>query len=631
MKNFDFRRIFGNSNDSNSASKKRVKKQRRGRTCRIEELEGREMLSVTPWTLADDDFNLSQATENETVIVDNTLPDSLNPLAVAPSELRYTTYNATSVSLAWNSVDFAQAYQVRWKPASSSTWTERGNVQSLTDIVNGLTPDTITYEFQVRVRVGGTWNEWSASIFVPTPPPPPALPTLSNFRSTGSTHNSVSLEWSFSGTVTTYTLEYRVSGTTTWSTWSPAPGTSATKATVGNATTLLLSNTTYEFRLTATNSSGSNSAITTGTTKEGKGDPEDNDLPDFPFDIESGSNCLIITWGGGTGPGIDFRWLQYKESTSDAWMTWYTSSQPTSPTTIAGLKSGALYDIRLVDVCGESATQLKMQSTLVGVGTAADAVKPKPAVKVAGKHATTNSVTLNLPANDGKNKVAANAVYVINVTKIGKVKDPAQFPKDIITSFTVDVTGLEQVKVGKNMMVQVQYPPCLMPNTSYKFSVTALNALGEATIAKKKNGDPKLKNGVPTITSVVNVTAKTAKYAAVTKAKMVRAGDIVTLTWKTPTKPALGAGYTEYEFVWLQNKNDVVGIPIAITPTQTGGNKWSATIAVSDLLALTGNGLDPTKTNTFVIRAITGDTHHTDHHIAKSVNAKYTLAKKILL
>ena len=58
MKKFDFRRLFGNigNNSSDSTSKQRGDKQRRGRQCRIEELEGREMLSATPWTLANDVF-----------------------------------------------------------------------------------------------------------------------------------------------------------------------------------------------------------------------------------------------------------------------------------------------------------------------------------------------------------------------------------------------------------------------------------------------------------------------------------------------------------------------------------------------------------------------------------------------
>ena len=60
MTNFDFLNFFGNNNASNSVSKKRAKKQRRGRTCRIEELEGREMLSATPWALVDVAANYSQ-------------------------------------------------------------------------------------------------------------------------------------------------------------------------------------------------------------------------------------------------------------------------------------------------------------------------------------------------------------------------------------------------------------------------------------------------------------------------------------------------------------------------------------------------------------------------------------------
>ena len=55
MNTFDFFRFFGNNHDSNSAPKKRAKKQQ-GRICRFEELEGREMLSATPWTLVDDVF-----------------------------------------------------------------------------------------------------------------------------------------------------------------------------------------------------------------------------------------------------------------------------------------------------------------------------------------------------------------------------------------------------------------------------------------------------------------------------------------------------------------------------------------------------------------------------------------------
>ena len=48
MTKFDFSRIFGTGIPAKS------QKHKRGRTCQIEELEGREMLSVSPWTLTDD-------------------------------------------------------------------------------------------------------------------------------------------------------------------------------------------------------------------------------------------------------------------------------------------------------------------------------------------------------------------------------------------------------------------------------------------------------------------------------------------------------------------------------------------------------------------------------------------------
>jgi len=65
MTKFDFSSFNFFGNNSNNTSKKRADKQRRGRQCRIEELEGREMLSVSPWTIANDPFDYS-----DTVIVD---------------------------------------------------------------------------------------------------------------------------------------------------------------------------------------------------------------------------------------------------------------------------------------------------------------------------------------------------------------------------------------------------------------------------------------------------------------------------------------------------------------------------------------------------------------------------------
>ena len=61
-----FRNFVKHFASNNSALSNKTKQRRqRSRTCRIEELEGREMLSVTPWALADDVGNSLQEPQVE--------------------------------------------------------------------------------------------------------------------------------------------------------------------------------------------------------------------------------------------------------------------------------------------------------------------------------------------------------------------------------------------------------------------------------------------------------------------------------------------------------------------------------------------------------------------------------------
>jgi len=83
-----------------------------------------------------------------------------------------------------------------------------------------------------------------------------------NFRSISQTANSVTLEWTAQDNLTGYTLEYKKSTDSKWTTWTPAPGSSASSATI----TDLTANTAYIFRLTATNASGSAFSETSATT-----------------------------------------------------------------------------------------------------------------------------------------------------------------------------------------------------------------------------------------------------------------------------------------------------------------------------------------------------------------------------
>ena len=140
MKNFDFFRLFGN--DSNSASKKRTKKQRQGHTCRIEELEGREMLSVTPWSLVDDTFFHYEKPESVSLVLEitdgtnfQTVSDSLvsgvpmpltAPLLDASDITVTSGENSVTLSVALETLDefdvFPGELSVMFKLADEVEW-----------------------------------------------------------------------------------------------------------------------------------------------------------------------------------------------------------------------------------------------------------------------------------------------------------------------------------------------------------------------------------------------------------------------------------------------------------------------------------------------------------------------------
>jgi len=59
MKHFDFTRLLGNNLDSTAKAKQ--EKRKRGRTARIEELEGREMLDAGIWGAIQDHYGLANS------------------------------------------------------------------------------------------------------------------------------------------------------------------------------------------------------------------------------------------------------------------------------------------------------------------------------------------------------------------------------------------------------------------------------------------------------------------------------------------------------------------------------------------------------------------------------------------
>ncbi|MDR0328552.1 MAG: fibronectin type III domain-containing protein [Planctomycetaceae bacterium] len=85
MKKFDFTGFNFFSNNSNNTTTKRAVKQRQGRRCRIEELEGREMLNADPLSIVVPPYDNAQTDNTEIVYnaEENASQQSLMPLTAA--------------------------------------------------------------------------------------------------------------------------------------------------------------------------------------------------------------------------------------------------------------------------------------------------------------------------------------------------------------------------------------------------------------------------------------------------------------------------------------------------------------------------------------------------------------------
>ena len=155
-------------------------------------------------------------------------------------------------------------YTFRYRESGTADWTVRDNLTSLGITASGLQANTI-YEAQVRSTVGGQTSAWSSSWNARTS----RINPPSNFRVTGTTTTSVSLEWDAPDLPTGVTVnQYHVR----WRTGTDTFGTSGRIITnltsLGVTVPSLIPNTRYDFQLIAYTSAGTGgwSSSIVGTT-----------------------------------------------------------------------------------------------------------------------------------------------------------------------------------------------------------------------------------------------------------------------------------------------------------------------------------------------------------------------------
>jgi hypothetical protein len=243
-----------------------------------------------------------------------------------PSGLSTNTVSTNTASISWLSVAGASNYVVEYQLSGATAWTALASQTTLTANLTNLQSSRI-YNWRVKTDCSTP----SASVSFTTTAAPCSAPT--NLTNATPTNNSATLNWTAVANATRYTIQYKTSTATTWTT----AGSSTTNSYNLTGLTAL---TSYNWQVMA-NCSGYSTTSGTFTTAE---------IPcSAPAGLASSnisSNSATITW---TGNGAMNYTVQYKSSTSSTWITATTTSNTSF--TITGLNASTAYNIQVKASC----------------------------------------------------------------------------------------------------------------------------------------------------------------------------------------------------------------------------------------------------------------------------------------
>ena len=179
-----------------------------------------------------------------------------------PTNITATNITGSSATINWTGNNCAAKYRVHVRALGTTTWsTLVVTAPTTTKNITGLQSLT-TYEYQVRTDCNTAGTSYSAYSSIQTFTTLCSCTKPTNIAVSNVTQTGATVSWVGNACAVKYRLQYRIQGTTTWTTKS------ITAPIVTKTLTLLTSNTIYEYRLRSDcNSTGSvNSGWTTTAT-----------------------------------------------------------------------------------------------------------------------------------------------------------------------------------------------------------------------------------------------------------------------------------------------------------------------------------------------------------------------------
>lgn|GEM_PF-904952 len=338
-------------------------------------------------------YPTSRATHTPNLLVNSAFLNFVS----APQTLAAGAATLSSVSLTWEvpltlNGETITDYVVQYEAAGDVAWSTLDHVASATTgaTVQGLTAGT-SYQFRVAARTSGGDGAYTGAISLATLSGLPAAPV--SFAAGTATLTSVPLTWAAptvlnGGTITDYTVQYRVTGATQWSTF-----VHTASATPGATVTALTAKTSYQFQVSAHTDQGDGAATTTVSKSTLSG------VTTTPLTLAAGAATLVavpLTW---TAPAtlnggiITTYAVQFRVAGASSWSTFVHTPKATTGLTVTGLSAGRSYQFQVAAHTdqGDSAYAASVsKSTLTGLTTAP--------LSLAAGTATTTSVALSWTA-----------------------------------------------------------------------------------------------------------------------------------------------------------------------------------------------------------------------------------------
>ena len=255
-----------------------------------------------------------------------------------PLGLNVISVSENSILIAWSYVSGADAYNVSYR-ANGGAWMTQTTFSSFASI-NGLAAGTF-YEFKVKADCGNVQSEFSAVVSATTDFAACSAPV--SLWVSDITDSQAKLNWNAVGGVMSYTVEYRKSGTFSWT----------TLAVLANYVTVngLEASSNYQFRVRTQCVDGSQSGYSLlqvfATTA-----PVTCPTPQNPSISSVSANGALLSWVSAAGSNTVT--IHYREIGAATWTS--LNSISGSSYMLTGLTPGTDYEVKINAVCSFGAS-----------------------------------------------------------------------------------------------------------------------------------------------------------------------------------------------------------------------------------------------------------------------------------